>query len=611
MSIKRKILLGYGIGYLLLCVVIVWGIVHIVQLGKATDAILSENYRSILAAENMIDALERQDSAILLIIGGNREIGIEQFREYEADFIEWLTRAKDNITIEGEAEVLATIESTYQIYRMRFAELTGEVIAEQASDGFQRYTENLYPLFLSVRTACIELRNLNQHTMYVASETAGKVAKQAIWSTCGAAGLALLVVTILSLITTERVVAPIRRFIKAAKQIASGDYDIERIERTGDELGELAQEFNKMAQQLANYRDMNIDQIVTERNKSETILASIEDGVIVCNPALRLVSTNPAAKTLLALGQGEFTGVELHQILPMAKVQESMRLAMTGNMTPALPLEQRIFSLEGSAQTKQILFSVSPVLGRDNHPTGAILLLRDVTRLREVEHLKDEFVMAASHELRTPLTGLSMSIKLMLEEFQADAKLSHPELLETAHQEVQRMTALINDLLDLSKIESGRIEMQFAKISLPKLFNHVSEVFKSQLEIKGLQLTTTSEEALPTIKADETKITWVLTNLISNAIRYVKEHQGVISLSAVAIGPFVHVSVADNGVGIPPELQSRLFEKFVQGRGQHQIGSGLGLAICKEIVRAHGGTIWVESAQGKGSVFTFTIPSIN
>ncbi|MFO7686522.1 MAG: HAMP domain-containing sensor histidine kinase, partial [Desulfobacterales bacterium] len=153
----------------------------------------------------------------------------------------------------------------------------------------------------------------------------------------------------------------------------------------------------------------------------------------------------------------------------------------------------------------------------------------------------------------------------------------------------------------------GSIELEFESVPVPTLFDHVEAVFKSQMEMKEVSLTSDLPVYMPKVRADANKITWVLTNLISNALRYVSKG-GHIGLLAHRIGPHVHLSVRDDGPGIPPEYQTKIFQKFVQVKGQEAGGTGLGLAICKEIVRAHGGAIWVESSAGQGSTFTFTLP---
>jgi Signal transduction histidine kinase len=234
-------------------------------------------------------------------------------------------------------------------------------------------------------------------------------------------------------------------------------------------------------------------------------------------------------------------------------------------------------------------------------------LLRDITRLREVDRLKSEFIMAASHELRTPLTGLQMSIGLLMEHLDPGLSENDRELLIAAHEETLRMKALVNDLLDLSKIESGKIDLEFEELSVQPLLASIETIFKNQLEIRNVHLSVDSPEKLSNVRADSNKVVWVLSNLVSNSLRYVPDG-GHIWLTARQSGTFVHLSVRDDGPGIPVEYQSRLFQKFVKVKGRESGGSGLGLAICKEIVRAHGGSIWVESQPGKGCTFTFTLP---
>lgn len=607
MTLKKKILIGYGVAFALMGLVVVWAVSNLISLGKATDAILSENYRSILAAENMVDALERQDSGMLLMFLGDADKGIAQFRENEAVFLEWLARAKDNITIQGEAQLARSIEAGYAIYRRQFSELTDSRETAKAALRPAYYQETVYPLFAKVREACIGLRNLNEETMYAASLRAGKVAKRAIWSTLLVAASALIVALMFSLILAERIVRPIRRFMEASRKISSGDYAVQVPVETGDELGRLAEEFNQMAHQLGRYHEMNIEQIISEKNTGEAILSSIEDGLVVFDTKLKVTAINPAARRLLDLEFTENTPLQCLGILPDPQVCELIRKTVETGAQPAVPDEQRIIVLQKGDASRHYLFSVTAIRGRDRRLSGIVLLLRDVTRLKEVERLKSEFVMAASHELRTPLTSLGMSVDLLLEHASQGLADKDRNLLQVAHEEVHRMKALVNDLLDLSKIEAGRIELEFESVPVPTLFEHVEAVFKNQMDMKEVLLTSELTGDMPKVRADANKVAWVLTNLISNALRYVSKG-GHISLMAHRIGPHVHLSVRDDGPGIPPEYQSKIFQKFVQVKGQEAGGTGLGLAICKEIVRAHGGAIWVESSAGRGSTFAFTLP---
>lgn len=234
--------------------------------------------------------------------------------------------------------------------------------------------------------------------------------------------------------------------------------------------------------------------------------------------------------------------------------------------------------------------------------------MRDITRLHELDRLKSEFVMTASHELRTPLTSIGMSVDMLLESAAPKLTAKEKELLTVCHEEVRRLRALVKDLLDLSKIEAGKLELAFEPVSPAFLCEQAFAIMKNQAEANHLELTLEAPADLPEVLADSTKIEWVLVNLLANAVRYTPEG-GHIRLKGERVGGQVHFSVSDDGEGVPYELQSRIFDKFVQvKRAGTPEGSGLGLAICKEIVRAHRGTIWLDSTPGHGSTFTFTLP---
>ena len=607
MTLKKKILTGYGVAFVLMGLVVVWAVTNLVSLGKATEAILSENYRSIIAAENMVDALERQDSGILLIFLNETEKGISQFRENETIFLEWLARAKDNITIKGESELVLSIETRYATYRLNYLTLTDLHDGNRSVLHTANYRQVFFPLFSKVREVCIELRNLNEETMYTASIQAGHVAKRAIWSTIIVAASALTAALIFSLFLAERIVRPIRRFMEASRKISMGDYSVQVPVETGDELGRMAEEFNRMATQLNRYNEINIEQIISEKNKGEAILSSIDDGLVVFDTQLKATGINPAARRLLNLGMAESSTLSCADIFHDTKVCGFIGKAVDTGTPFSVPDEQRIITFTQGDQIRHYLFSVTAIRKTDHNLSGIVLLLRDVTRLKEVERLKSEFITAASHELRTPLTSLGMSVDLLMEHAAPGLPEKDRELLQAAQEEVHRMKALVSDLLDLSKIETGRIDLEFDNVPVSTLFDHVKAVFKSQAEINGVELTLEENGDLPVVRADANKITWVLSNLTSNALRYVGKG-GHIDLKAQSVGSQAHLSVRDDGPGIPAEYQSKIFQKFVQVKGQEARGTGLGLAICKEIVRAHGGTIWVESSPGEGSTFTFTLP---
>lgn len=606
MTLKQKILLGYGLSFAFMGLVVTLAVVNLVSLGRATEAILSENYRSILAAENMVDTIERQDSAILLMLLGQGE-GAELFRSNEASFLEWLAKARDNVTISGEGELLQGIERDYEAYRRAFKALAAALPASGAPNA-SGYMHDVSPLFTRVRDACVRLRLLNEEAMYGASLRAGEIARGAIWSTSLTAAASLGVALVFSMVLADRIVRPIRRFMEASRHISDGDYAVQVPVGGSDELSRLAGEFNRMATQVGRYHAMNIEQIIAEKDKGEAVLASIEDSLVIFDTQLRVTGINPAARRLFGAVSVESGDVRCADIVPDARVCELVRTTVRTGRPPAMPDEERVLVLKGEGRAAHHLFSVTAI-GSGSNLSGAVLLLRDITRLKQAEQLKNDFIMAASHELRTPLTSLGMSVALLLEHASGSLVEKDRELLLAAHEEVGRMKSLVSDLLDLSRIEAGRIEMEFEPVTVGTLFSHVQAVFRSQADMKDVSLRREMDGDEPSVRADANKIAWVLSNLVSNALRYVGRG-GHIALRAHDDGAWVRLAVADDGPGIPQGDQARIFQKFVQvGDGESE-GSGLGLAICKEIVRAHGGTIWVESEPGRGSTFIFTLPKV-
>ncbi len=608
-SLRKKIFIGYGIALALMVVVFVWALVHLLDLGEASDAILRENYKSILAAENMVYAIERQDSATLLLFLGYEEQGRRQFRENESLFFQWLARAKDNITVEGEERIVRTIEKEYSAYLQHISGLL-PVSKSNLQKSAAFYHETILPSFISVRDACIRLREINQETMFKASERARHVAKRAIWSMVIIGSAAVGIGLGFSLLLSNLLVKPVRRMMEATQKISEGNYDVEISVASSDELGDLTSDFNQMAKKLKAYHDLNIDQILAEKRKSDAIIRSIDDGIVVVDKELKVTGINPTAARALGIEPDQVQNKHFLEVVKNEMLFNYVKESFETGQPPSIEERKTIFTIEEGEKQRHYQFSITPVHGKPGSLLGVVLLLRDVTRLTELDRLKSEFVMMASHELRTPLTSIGMSIKLLLEKAMEKLDGKEQQLLLAAHEDLQRLKNLVNNLLDLSKIEAGKMAMEFENISVDSLCQNAMGVLKNQIDAKGVNVTLDLHPHLPNVKADTNKIVWVLTNLISNALRYT-DSGGQIRLSAEGIAPYIHVSVIDNGPGIPLEVQSKIFDKFVQIKSDKALGgSGLGLTICKEIIRAHGGTIWVDSTPGEGSTFTFTLPIV-
>lgn len=593
----------------LVLIVFLWGIYNLRTLGTASEAILRENYRSILAAENMIDSIERQDSGLLLILLGFEEDGRAQFRRNEVEFLQWLSRAQDNITIDGEEETLETIETTYIEYLSADAQLL-ELRARDPDAAADYYHETVLPLFETVRDASIRLRDMNQDTMVAASDRAERVSQRAIVSMTVTGAIALGAGLLFSLILSSRITRPLSVMADATDEIARGNYDVEIGFETDDELGHLGDRITNMAEELKAFHELNVEQVLAEKRRGEAVLRSITDGIVVVNADRQVIAINPKAAGVFDTSPVEAVGQNLFDVVERQELYDWVKTEIETGASPAFIDEQMSLTVSQNGRTEYYNVAVTPVTTEQGDMLGVVLLLQDVTELKELDRLKSEFVMTASHELRTPLTSIAMSVGLLKEEAHERLTDREQELLEAAEEDTQRLRALVNELLDLGKIEAGRIEMEIESVPVALLIENAVTPFIAQAEEEDIDLRWHEPDERLRVSADPNKVTWVLTNLIANALRYT-ESGGAIEVSVRRAGDFVHVSVADDGAGIPYEYQAKIFDKFVQvGDGRSAGGTGLGLAICKEIVKAHGGTIWVDSTPGEGSTFTFTLPLV-
>ena len=617
-TIRKKILLGYGVVLLLLAFVLAWAFINLLRLGSASEEILSENYQSIRAAERMITAVDRQNSGALLSLLGDRDAGRAQFREARETFSQSLGRAKGNVTIEGEARLLRQIDSTYAAYLDRADVLLRSDSVQ--SGGADRYQRTARPAFRAVRESVVRLRDLNQQTMFDASTRAEEVARWAEWSVGTVGLLALALGFGLSLVLSNRLARPVRRLQAATRRMAEGEYDVEVEARGSDELARLAEQFNEMAAQIRAFREMNVGKIQAEKRKGEAIIQSVDDGLVMIGAGYAVETMNPAAERALGTRREAAQGRHFLESTRDEKLFERVRAAIEPSQQ-VLPENGADDGSKGGAEPDDFITTgegaekrhyqplATPVRDASGDVLGAILHLRDVTKIKEIDQLKSEFVATASHQLKTPLTSIEMSVGLLRDHVGDRLEARDQQLLEDARQDVGRLRALIEDLLDLSKIESGRMEMDVRPVPVALLFEKAMQNLKSQAAERSVALRCETPTDLPDARADANKVTWVLNNLISNALRYTQQ-DGDILLSAERAGGAVHLSVADDGAGIPYEHQREIFDKFVQiENGEAVGGSGLGLAICKEIVEALGGRIWVDSVPGEGSIFTFTLPA--
>lgn len=601
-SLQNKMFISFIVILLLLSAVVTASFWIISRLGKASDNILKMNYNSIISSMQMMDDLETIQREFIEIRTYPIAKDTEQMIQAQKSFAQWLGRAQDNVTEVGETNILASIDSLYNAY---LSTIQLSFSTREMNQGIEPKTESYR---YKIRQNCLQLLEINQEAMILKSNTAQKIAQSGTYTLILLTALVFIAGIALSWGLSKRIVSPIVKLKEATQLLASGDYSVQLKRESEDELGILTAEFDEMAGKLREFNELNIRTIEAEQQKIGAILANIQDGIFFIGTDYNIRDVNKAALDAFKLLKNEVVGHHYLEIIKQDNLFVDLKNCIESQKPISYNKRDNILVLRKNDKQMFLEYFFSPVLSDTNELMGALFILHDITNLKELDRLKSEFVMIVSHELKTPLTSINMSIDLLRESLGNSLKDGDMELILIAKDEINRLRFLVNDLLDLSKIESGKIEMQFSSTAPASILDSVGQYFKNQLEEKNVQYEVSYPAQISNIWCDEEKLMLVFSNLVSNALKAIPDG-GKIKISAEMSGEYILFCVQDNGLGIPLSYQNKIFDRFVQVEEQNAArGTGLGLTISREIVRAHGGSIWVESSPDNGAAFYFTIP---
>ncbi|MGA3292390.1 MAG: ATP-binding protein [Candidatus Acidiferrales bacterium] len=433
----------------------------------------------------------------------------------------------------------------------------------------------------------------------------------------GASLLILLAGGAISLISFRMFSARVDRLKRFARRVAQGDFHPLPPERTRDELSDLTDALNE----TAAWMDRTIRSLSGERNRSSAILRSMVEGVAVIDAQERIVFSNRAFSEILNLDPAAIEGRPVIEVVRNSDLLGLMRRALKGEEGLQIDVaigivQQRTFSITatpvqalepGGSASSGILSPEAPVAAQ--RPSGAVVVLHDVTELRRLERVRQDFVANVSHEFKTPLTAIQGFAETLLAGAM-DEPGSNRRFLEIIREHAARLARLTDDLLKLARIEAGKLEVEFFPVQLLELIERCAETTLLKATRKQIALELDVPPGLPPVRGDASLLHEVLQNLLDNAIQYTPEG-GRIRVSAEAGPREAVITVADTGIGIPLADQERIFERFYRvdaARSREAGGTGLGLSIAKHIVEAHGGRLWVESEVGHGSKFSFSVP---
>ncbi len=602
MNLRAKLFLGFGGLLAILTVVSVVSIVLITWYTHALEHMLHDNYRSVVYGQNMIEALDQLNGDAQSAAFGNVAMD-DAFAARQAGarklFQDSLDAERGNITEPGEGDQEQFVRRQWGAYG---AQLDKMLAPRKSVEERRKEFAGLLVQSNLIKPAAQWIVDINLKKLTSINDQAVERASRARTALYGLLGAGLLLGVTLIAIVSLSILGPLRSLTASVKEIEAGNLNLVVQARWRDEVGQLAEAFNSMTAKLREFRRTDQAKLLRTQQTTQLAINSLPDAVAVINPEGIVELSNTTARRLFGvMPQMDIDNSNQSWLMELFKsvLQRNRPVEPKGYETALQVFDngtERFFLPHGL-----------PILDTGNHLAGVTVILVDVTRLRQLDELKSSLVSTVSHELKTPLTSIRLANHLLLSERIGPLNPKQIEIIMTSREDSDRLQSIIENLLDMSRIESGKDALDFQPARPHSLISEAVDALRAAIHDKGIEVAMEAPVDLPKVRADATRIHHLLTNLLTNSLRFTPSG-GEIGITATERDRFVEFIVQDSGSGIPVGYQSRIFEKFFRVPGQSTQGAGLGLAIVKEIVQAHGGTIELQSTEGVGTTFKFTLP---
>ena len=562
MKLKTKLSLGLSFLFAVILAFGILGFYFINRLSNDASMVLKNNHESLVYSNNMMKALEEIPTKK------------DAFRLFEDN----LKKQEGNITEPGEKE------STEKL-RKNFTEL--QAVPSDSSN---------YP---KLRQSLQLIIDLNQDAIFRKNEIAQKTAAEArYWLTI--IFTLLLIISITFIYNFPAVISnPVTRLSEGIREIANKNYKQRIFLEQKDEFGELANAFNSMAEKLDEYEHSNLAKIKFEKSRIETIINQMKDGIIGLDEKKHILFVNVVSEKILGLKESDIIG------------KYAADIAIQNDLMRTLLKEETKKELKIYADEKESFFNKDVIDVMANAEViGQVIVLRNVTPYHELNEAKTNFIATVSHELKTPIASIQLSLQLLENSQTGQLNTEQQLLLNGIKDDTGRLLKITGELLNISQVDSGKIQLTVIASDAKEIIKYAINANNTAAEQKNIQLNITIPEELPMVLIDSEKTAWVITNLLSNAIRYSHDNSTVF-LRVSRVDKKIHFSVKDTGQGIAPQYKDKIFDRYFRIPGSHKDGTGLGLAICKEFIEAQGGEIIVESDYGTGSTFVVVVNAAN
>jgi NtrC-family two-component system sensor histidine kinase KinB len=624
---------------------------HVDEYRAAGDALLAkaaklptlrESQEIIELSAKVGNALEREDDALLPALTGKvkdaRTEVAEQRKEFDSTYDRLLTRLsapeqqQAGLVLRESADAYRTAVDNLlagaekpgarDLYYKRVNPALRNAVADcarirelnfqamqQVGIANEFYHQQVNPALRKAVADCAGIRELNFRSMQQVGVEARNETKRSMVLVGGIALVALGLTTLVMVRLAQGIIRPVHELTHSVDAIRRDDFKARVTVDSEDELGQLGQGFNRMAETLGDYRESSLGELLLAKSTLEATLAALPDAVIVVDPDGLIVSKNPLAVQILKAAGGKETDHFEKLPLPTAVLSDVRAVLHDGRARGGKPDLSRALSVNLDSRPLKMLVTVVPIREFLPRRAGAAIVLADVTDFARLDELRSEVVAVASHELKTPLTALQMNL-LLLREKPDNLTERQQEILAAAVRGGEELGAVIDELLDLTRIEAGQLKLAQQRVDVGGVIEHSVRTMRSRFESAEVALRVVNDAPNASVRGDAARLGIVFINLLTNALKYTPRRGEVTIRSAsmqnagVAGGSKLRITVTDTGPGIPPDLRERVFEKFYRVEddlpdGPKGVrGTGIGLYLCREIIEAHGGTISCEPGDG-------------
>jgi NtrC-family two-component system sensor histidine kinase KinB len=594
----------------------VWSVIMFARLSTVVGETLRETQETIDLTATLADTLEREDDALLQALNGkvrNARSEVAQRREdFDAAHSRLLSRLSDPEAREAARDLRAHADA--------YRSLGNDLLKDPGHPGAnQLYQQQVNPALRKAVEDCSRIRKRNSALMQEVGVQARDETRRAMGIVAGIALVALGLSTLVMVRLGQGILRPVHELTRSVDAIRRDDFKCRVQVDSEDELGQLAQGFNRMAETLGDYRESSLGELLLAKATQEATLAALPDAVIVVDPDGQIVSKNPLGEQFLqTIGGKEAHRVEdLH--LPAVVLREVKDTLHDGRARAARQDLTQALSVSLDGRQHKMLAAVVPIPEFLPRRAGAAIVLADVTEFARLDELRAEVIAVASHELKTPLTSLQMNL-LLLRETADNLTARQREILNGAVAGGEELAATIDELLDLTRIEAGELQLAKERVELDTLVEQVASTLRPRYQDAEVSLRVIKDTPVSVVQGDPARLKIVFMNLLTNALKYTPRGGEVsVRLASRQIAgtggpPRLYITVTDTGTGIPPELRERVFTKFFRVEDQRPDGpkgvrgTGIGLYLCREIIEAHGGAISCEPGDNnRGTRFAITL----